>query len=265
MDDMNEVSAELPIRVVLDFANGQLREKSLQPITRRTIDYWISVGLIDHPKRKGKAGGGLFPERVKLHLLCIRELQEHFNFTLADLRAVSSTGSRLEDVLNLMVEVEKTYGRPLLPYARQYVCSHRVGVRARDESASFYVARRVADGDEELGLDQVAALLGIDKQSVLDLASNGELPCHGELQKRFLKSEVGQSEAKNSFSTPTVFAELMEHLIRLTNELRRVDNLDALPDNSREWLSHWVDAVDNELWRMRRLGHAAQMRKRKVQ
>lgn len=263
MDDMNQVKAELPIRELLDSANARLRDRSLQPVTRRTIDYWISVGLVDHPKRKGKAGGGLFPESARFHVLCIRELQERFNFTLADLRALLSVGSRLEDVLTLMTEVEKTYSRALLPYARQYVSSHRVGAKTGDEAASFYIAQRVADGDQELGLDQVAALLGIEVQSVLDLAVNGELPCHGESQKRFLSSEIRESKAKSSFPTPTIFADLMEHFIRFTSELRQVDNLDVLAEKSREWLVHWIDAVDNELWRIRRLAHAAEIRKKR--
>lgn len=259
------MKAELPTKDILDFANEKLLEKSLQPVTRRTLDYWIAIGLMGHPKRKGKAGRGLFPDSAKLRVVCIRELQERFNFTLADIRALVANDSRLEDVLNLMTEVEETYGRPLVPYARPYACSNRVGgTEVRDEAADFYIAYRVAEGDEELGIDEVTALVGIDSQSVLDMARSHELPCHGNLRLRFLNSEIGEWRTKSSSPGPTVFTDVMKQLIDLTNELRRIDSLDSVPEKSREWLTYWIDAVDGELWRLRRLCHEAGMREKDI-
>ncbi|NQT47441.1 MAG: helix-turn-helix domain-containing protein [Chloroflexi bacterium] len=256
------MKAELPTKEILDFANEKLREKSLQSVTRRTIDYWISIGLIDHPKRKGKAGGGLFPDWVKLHVVGIRELQERYNFTLADIRALVANGTPLENVLSLMTEVERTYGQSMMPYARAYACARRVDTDAREEAASFYVGMRIAEGDEEIEVDEVAALVGLEGETVLDLARSRELPCHGDFRLRFLKSEVTEWKERNASAAPTEFTDLMAHLIQLNNELGSIQKVDDLSEKSHEWLAYWIDAVDNELWRLRRLSHEAQMRKK---
>ncbi|MFC1999914.1 hypothetical protein ACFLXE_04050 [Chloroflexota bacterium] len=256
------MSAELPTKEILKFANEKLREKSLQSVTRRTVDYWISVGLIDHPKRKGKAGGGLFPDWVKLHVVGIRELQERYNFTLADIRALVANGSPLDNVLSLMAEVERTYGHSMIPYARSYACARHISADAGNEAARFYIATRTAEGDEEIHVDQVAALLGLDGQAVVELAQSRELPCHGESHLSFLKSEITDWKEKSASPAPTEFTDVMGHLIQLNNELVNVQQLDDLSEKSHEWLAYWIDAVDNELWRLRRLSRETQMRKK---
>jgi DNA-binding transcriptional MerR regulator len=254
------MEAELTIREILDLAGEELQAKRLQPVTKRTLDYWISIGLIDHPRRKGKAGLGLFSEHVKDVIVCIRELQERFNFTLADIRMLLSSGSQLDDALNLMIEVEETYGPPVLPYARLHVSSNHIGPRVKDQAADFYIALRVSDGDEELNLDEVARRLELDTDSVRDLALSHQLPSHGETSMRFLGSEVFEWKASRSTTAPDLFAQVMARLIDLTNEVRRIDTIDSVPEKSREWLAYWIDALDTEFWRLRRLYHEAEMR-----
>ncbi len=256
------MQAELIVSDVLNLANDELKQRSLQPVGRRTLDYWISIGLIQHPTRKGRAGRGLFPEDTALHVICIRELQQRFNFMLADISRLLRNGSRLADVSSLMAEVETTYGVSLLPLARQYACSNPVGASARDEVANLFIAIRVAEGDEELGVDEVATIIGTDNESAMKLARSGELPSHGELQPRFLRSEILEWKGRDTSHTAAVFADMMGHLIDLANEMHRIDSLAGLPDRSREWLTYWIGVVDAELWRLRRLCHEADMRQR---
>jgi len=257
------MEAELPTREIIQWANEKLGQKSLPPVSRRTIDYWISVGLIEHPRRKGKAGGGLFPDWVRQHVVCIRELQERYNFTLADIREALANGSSLGDVLGFMDEVANTYGSSMLPEARAYAATHRLGENSRDEAANFYVATRIAEGDEELEPEGVADLVGLDVTAVMDLSRSRELPCHGrEPRLRFLRSEISEWKGKTETPAPTEFTELMSHLMQLNNDLGSIHQLGDLSEKSHEWLAYWIDAVDNELWRLRRLSHEEQMKRK---
>ncbi len=259
------MNVELPVRDILEFANLQLADRSLQAVSRRTLDYWVSMGLIEHPKRKGKAGRGLFPESAKLQVVCIRELQEHFNFTLADIQTSLSKGSKLDDVLSLITEVEQTYSRSLLPHARSHACTHHVGGDSADEAAEFYIAYQLEKGDEELGADQVATLLGTDSKSTFDLALSGELPSHGKLRLRFLTSEISEWKARHASPGPTALTDLISHLIDLNNELRGIGSLDGTSQKTRDWLLYWISAIDTEFWRLRRLCHEQRMKEKNLE
>ena len=256
------MSAELSTKELLESANRTLAEKALQPVTQRTLAYWISTGLVQHPKRKGKAGRGLFPESAKLDVESIRELQERFNFSLADVRALVAEGSKLNDVLNLMIAVDRTYGHSLVPYARSQATSHYIGPQSDEKAAEIFIALRQAEGDEDLTADQVAALLGKDSHAVLALASSHELPCHGTLQPRFLRREVSDWQARNAPPVPGALTDLVTHLIDLNNELCGISSLDGTAEKSREWLTYWLDALDNEFWRLRRLSREAKMKEK---
>jgi len=256
------MNAEVSTGEILAFANDRLSEMLLKPVTRRTIDYWISIGLIDHPKRKGKAGKGLFPDWIKFRVVNIRELQERYNFTISDIQTLLVRGSQLSDTLSFLAEVQRIYGYSMIPYARVYTCSNLIGNDAASEAANFYITTRTREGDEEIYVDQVAELLGLETQVVMDLARSREIPCHGQSQLRFLRREITKWKEANASTTPTEFTDVMAHLIQLNNELGNVQNLDDLSEKSHEWLAYWIDAVDNELWRLRRLSREAQMRKK---
>ncbi len=252
---------ELPLNEVLDYANSRLAEKSLQPVSRRTLDYWISAGLIDHPRRKGKAGRGFLPESARLWIVHMRELQERFNFTLAEIRAVLAMSSNLEDILNLLVQVENTYGHSLVPYARAYACSNPVSSDP-EEVHHVYIVQNINAGDQELTVDQVAELLETDTKTVLELANSRELPSHGVLQRRFLRNEIAEWKVKNSPENKTPLTTLITQMINLHNELRNLERLDGATDKSRGWLLYWVNEIDTELWRVRRLCHAEDMKQK---
>jgi len=254
---------ELPLNEILAYANSRLTERSLQPVSRRTLDYWISAGLIEHPRRKGKAGRGFLPEAAKLQIVHMRELQERFNFTLAEIRAVLANGSELESVLNLLLAVENTYGHSLVPYARAYACAHPVSSDP-EEVHHVHIVHNIDAGDQELTVDQVAELLETDTKTVSELANSRELPSHGVLQRRFLKNEIIDWKIKNSPENKTPLTSLITQMINLHNELRSLERLDGATEKSRGWLLYWVSEIDTELWRMRRLCHVEEMKQKNL-
>lgn len=252
--------SELPVSEILGGANLALEERSLQPVSRRTFDYWMSIGIIEHPKRKGKAGRGFLPDSALTKIVNLRELQERYNFTLSDIQATQKNGSDLADVLGFMTSVEASYGHALIPFARSYSCANHLTSDPEEVHEAFF-AHRIAAGDEECGVEEVAEILGVDAGSIADLVRVRELPAHGIREPRFLKSEILQWKARHSTASAPMTT-VINQMMSFHNELHAIERVDEATDKQRGWLLYWINELDGELWRIRRLCHEKEMKQK---
>jgi DNA-binding transcriptional MerR regulator len=257
------MKVELRVAEVLEAANKQLIGVGLEAVSKRTLDYWISMGIIAPPKRQGKGGRGLFGKSAVRRVVHVRELQEYFGFTMADIRNAARY-SKLENVIGFMKKVNETYGADLIPYARAHVCSHHMGQSFNNTANRLYVDYCVAEGDEELDEEHVADLLGIDPSLVSELAWSGELPGYhyglGGLRHIFLRSEITEWKRKNPHPSVTTLTNVIQKMDDLADVLRQLVDLSGVTSKARQELISWSDEIEDEIWRVKRLCDDAERR-----